>query len=299
MKCYLGIDLGGTNVRVAKITEDGQILAQVKGPSYAQEGPAKVMANIKELVREIPDWHEASGIGIGVPGPVDTKAGTMVLSTNLPGFTGYPFAKEMSDEFGIPTFLDNDANVAALAEALVGAGKGLTYVFYTTISTGIGGCLVVDGRTVSGKHGFGGEVANIIVDRNREKINYLNVGAIENEASGTAIKRKYEQLTSKEIEHTGVVFDKAEEGDEAAKKVVEGFEKDLGQYFATVACVCDPDIFIIGGGMTKSADKFLAGVIEQYKSMSHTAIHDTPFVLSELDEPGIIGAAMLPKSHGC
>ena len=73
MKCYLGIDLGGTNVRVAKITEDGQILSQVKGPSYGQEGPAKVMANIKSMVREIPDWKECSGIGIAVPGPVDTK----------------------------------------------------------------------------------------------------------------------------------------------------------------------------------------------------------------------------------
>ena len=264
MKSYLGIDLGGTNVRVAKISEDGKILAQVKGPSYGQEGPAKVMANIKEMVRDIPGWKDCAGIGVGVPGPVDTKAGTMVLSTNLPGFAGYPFADEMSKEFGMPAFLDNDANVAALAEALVGAGKGLQYVFYTTISTGIGGCLVVDGKTVSGKHGFGGEVANIIIDRNREKVNYLNVGAIENEASGTGLKRKYEQLSGERIAHTGVVFDRALAGDEIAKKVKAEYEKDLGQYFATIACVCDPDIFILGGGMMKSADKFLPGVIEQY-----------------------------------
>ena len=298
MKSYLGIDLGGTNVRVAKISEDGKILAQVKGPSYGLEGPAKVMANIKEMVRDIPDWKECSGIGVGVPGPVDTKAGTMVLSTNLPGFAGYPFADEMSKEFGMPAFLDNDANVAALAEALVGAGKGMQYVFYTTISTGIGGCLVVDGKTVSGKHGFGGEVANIIIDRNREKVNYLNVGAIENEASGTGLKRKYEKMSGERIAHTGVVFDRALAGDEFAKAAVAEFEKDLGQYFATVACVCDPDIFILGGDMMKSADKFLPGVIEQYKAMSHTAVHDTPFVLAGLEEPGIIGAAMLPVSHG-
>ena len=298
MKSYLGIDLGGTNVRVAKISEDGKILAQVKGPSYGLEGPAKVMANIKEMVRDIPDWKECSGIGVGVPGPVDTKAGTMVLSTNLPGFAGYPFADEMSKEFGMPAFLDNDANVAALAEALVGAGKGMQYVFYTTISTGIGGCLVVDGKTVSGKHGFGGEVANIIIDRNREKVNYLNVGAIENEASGTGLKRKYEKMSGERIAHTGVVFDRALAGDEFAKAAVAEFEKDLGQYFATVACVCDPDIFILGGGMMKSADKFLPGVIEQYKAMSHTAVHDTPFVIAGLEEPGIIGAAMLPVSNG-
>ena len=298
MKSYIGIDLGGTNVRVAKIDEKGNILAQVKGPSYAQEGPKKVMANIKELVRQIPNWEECAGIGAGVPGPVDTKAGRMVLSTNLPGFAGYPFAEEMKEEFGIPTFLDNDANVAALAEAVVGAGKGLTYVFYTTISTGIGGCLVVDGKTVSGKHGFGGEVANIIIDRNRERVNYLNVGAIENEASGTGLKRKYEKKSGMSVEHTGVVFDLAEQGDEIAKECVAEYEKDLGQYFATIACVCDPDIFILGGGMMKSADKFLPGVIEQYKAMSHMAVHDTPFVLAGLEEPGIVGAAMLPKSHG-
>lgn len=298
MKSYLGIDLGGTNVRVAKITEDGEILATVKSPSYGQEGPAKVMENLKSLVREIPDWKECSGIGIGVPGPVDTQAGCMVLSTNLPGFAGYPFAAEMSKEFGMPAFLDNDANVAALAEALVGAGKGLPSIFYTTISTGIGGCAVIDGKTVSGKHGFGGEVANIIIDRNREKVNYLNVGAIENEASGTGLKRKYEALKGEKIEHTGVVFDRAEEGDECAIKVVKEYEKDLGQYFATIACVIDPYMFILGGGMMKSADKFLPGVVEQYKAMSHTAVQDTPFVLAALEEPGIVGAAMLPKSMG-
>ncbi len=298
MKTYIGIDLGGTNVRVAKIDEEGKVIAQVKGPSYGQEGPAKVMANIKDMVRQIPGWKDCAGMGVGVPGPVDTKAGSMVLSTNLPGFAGYPFADELSKEFGMPAFLDNDANVAALAEALVGAGKGLNYVFYTTISTGIGGCLVVDGKTVSGKHGFGGEVANIIIDRNREKVNYLNVGAIENEASGTGLKRKYEKLSGESVAHTGIVFEKAEAGDEVAKKVVAEYEKDLGQYFATIACVCDPDIFVLGGGMMKSVDKFLPGVIQEYKNMSHTAVHDTPFVLAALEEPGIIGAAMLPKSQG-
>jgi len=299
MKTYIGIDLGGTNVRVAKISEEGKVISQVKGPSYGQEGPAKVMANIKEMIREIPNWKECSGIGVGVPGPVDTKAGAMVLSTNLPGFTGYPLADELTKEFGMPAFLDNDANVAGLAEAVVGAGKGLSTVFYVTISTGIGGVLVVDGKTVSGKHGFGGEIANIIIDRNREKINYLNIGAIENEASGTAITRKgKEALPEEDIKHAGNVFDLADAGNEKAKEIIDGMKKDLGQLFATIACVCDPDMFIIGGGMMKSADKLLPGVIENYKAMSHTADHDTPFVVAGLEEPGIVGAAMLPRSRG-
>ena len=163
MKTYIGIDLGGTNVRVAKVTEFGEVLSQVKGPSFGMEGPTKVMSNLKEMVREIPGWKECSAIGVGVPGPVDKKSGSMVLSTNLKGFTGYPFADELSKEFGMPAFVDNDANVAGLAEALVGAGKDKNVVFYVTISTGIGGALIVNGKTVSGKHGFGGEIANIII----------------------------------------------------------------------------------------------------------------------------------------
>ena len=298
MKTYIGIDLGGTNVRVAKVTEDGEVLEQVKAPSYSHDGTEKVMTNMKELIHSIPNWEEASGIGAGVPGPVNTKEGVMMLSSNLPGFTGYPLAKEIEEEFKLPTFLDNDANVAGLAEALVGAGKGLQSIFYITISTGVGGVLVVDGKTVSGKHGFGGEIANIIIDRNREKRNYLNAGAVEVEASGTALVRKGKEVFGEHIEHGGQIFELARNGNADAKAVIDDIQKDLGQMFATIACVCDPDMFVIGGGMMKSADVLLPGLVEHYKSMSHEALWDTPFVLAELEEPGIIGAAMLPKSQG-
>ncbi len=299
MKYYIGVDLGGTHVRCAKITEDGEILAQVKGPSYGLEGPEKVMGNIKNLIHQLPNVEEASGIGVCVPGPVDKKTQTMVLSTNLTGFKGYPMAKELEEEFHIPTFLDNDANCAGLAEALVGAGKGLPVVFYVTISTGIGGVLVVDGKAVSGMHGFGGEIANMVIDRNREKINYLNIGAIENEASCTAITRKAKALMPNDgIEHAGTVFQLSVEGKPEAKKVINQVEEDLGQMFANISTVCDPNMFIIGGGITKSADIFMPGVIENFKKFSHDAVKDTPFSIAKLEEPGVIGAAMIPLSEG-
>ncbi len=298
MKCYIGVDLGGTNIRVAKVNADGTIMATAKGPSYGTQGPAKVMANMKEMIHQLPDWNQASGIGVGVPGPVDSKTGTMLLSSNLPGFTGYPIAQELSAEFNMPAYLDNDANVAGLAEALVGAGKGQKSIFYVTISTGIGGVLVVDGKTVAGKHGFGGEIANIIIDRNREKMNSLNAGAIESEASGTAIRRKgIAAFPDKEIFHAGTVFDLAQSGDAKAQAIVDGMAEDLGQMFATIGCVCDPDMYIIGGGMLKSAEAFLPQVIDYYKQMSHDAVKDTPFVIAQLAEPGVIGAAMIPFSR--
>lgn len=299
MKTYIGVDLGGTNVRAAIVDEEGKVLVQKKSPSYAQEGKEKVMNTIINLIKSLPDYESCSGIGVGVPGPCDEKTGSMVLATNLPGFEGYSIANKLEETFHMPSFIDNDANVAALAEALVGAGKGKKVVYYVTLSTGIGGGLVINGECISGKHGFTGEIANIIIDRNRSKVNYLAVGAIENEASGTAITRKANEKASKKYKHAGEVFEDAHNGDPVAKEIVDNVARDLAQLFATIACVCDPDIFILGGGMMQSSDLFLPSVIEKFKEISHTQLHDDEFVLASLEEPGVIGAAMLPKSKNC
>ena len=299
MKTYIGVDLGGTNVRAAIVDEEGNVLVQKKSPSYAQEGKEKVMNTIINLIKSLPDYESCSGIGVGVPGPCDEKTGSMVLATNLPGFEGYSIANKLEETFHMPSFIDNDANVAALAEALVGAGKGKKVVYYVTLSTGIGGGLVINGECISGKHGFTGEIANIIIDRNRSKVNYLAVGAIENEASGIAITRKANEKASKKYKHAGEVFEDAHNGDPVAKEIVDNVVRDLAQLFATIACVCDPDIFILGGGMMQSSDLFLPSVIEKFKEISHTQLHDDEFVLASLEEPGVIGAAMLPKSKNC
>ncbi len=299
MKTYIGVDLGGTNVRAAIVDEEGNVLVQKKSPSYAQEGKEKVMDTIINLIKSLPDYESCSGIGVGVPGPCDEKTGSMVLATNLPGFEGYSIANKLEETFHMPSFIDNDANVAALAEALVGAGKGKKVVYYVTLSTGIGGGLVINGECISGKHGFTGEIANIIIDRNRSKVNYLAVGAIENEASGIAITRKANEKASKKYKHAGEVFEDAHNGNPVAKEIVDNVVRDLAQLFATIACVCDPDIFILGGGMMQSSDLFLPSVIEKFKEISHTQLHDDEFVLASLEEPGVIGAAMLPKSKNC
>ena len=283
MKTYIGVDLGGTNVRAAIVDEDGKVLIQKKSPSYAQEGKEKVMDTIINLIKSLPDYESCSGIGVGVPGPCDEKTGSMVLATNLPGFEGYSIANKLEETFHMPSFIDNDANVAALAEALVGAGKGKKVVYYVTLSTGIGGGLVINGECISGKHGFTGEIANIIIDRNRSKVNYLAVGAIENEASGTAITRKANEKASKKYKHAGEVFEDAHNGDLIAKEIVDNVARDLAQLFATIACVCDPDIFILGGGMMQSSDLFLPSVIEKFKEISHTQLHDDEFVLASFE----------------
>ena len=293
----IGIDLGGTNVRVAKVDESGNILEDVKRPSYALEGPEKVLSNIKEMIREISDYESCKGIGIGVPGPVDTYRGVMTMSTNLPGFTNYPLATILENEFHMPVFLDNDANVAGLAEALVGAGKLQPIVYYVTISTGIGGALVVNGRVVSGKSGYAGEVGNLVVDKRREKVNHLNIGAVECEASGTAIVRKARAIFGEDkIRHAGDLFELAQNNNEEAIKLVDQMTTDLAYMFSYVGLICDPCVFVIGGGVMKSKEYFLPQVVEKYKALVHPGMRNTPFVQALLDEPGVIGAAMLPVS---
>ena len=298
MDMFIGVDLGGTNVRVAKVDENGNVLQVVKEPTEMNKGTEHVIQKIIHMIEKIDDYEACLGIGMGVPGPVDTKEGKMVLATNLPGFEGYPIAGRIQEYFNKPTFLDNDVNVAGMGEAVLGAGKGCDIVYYVTISTGIGGALVVNQKVIAGKNGHAGEVANIIIDRNREKVNYLNVGAVENEASGTAITRKGKELFGYDkIAHAGDVFDLARQGNEQAMALCDGVAYDLAVMFSTIAHVVDPEVFVLGGGVMKGKDVFFDKMESYYRNMIHKGMQTVVFKDAQLDEPGIVGAAMLPMSY--
>ncbi|MEJ8737561.1 ROK family protein [Erysipelotrichaceae bacterium HCN-30851] len=298
MKTYIGVDLGGTNVRVAKVDENGNILQLVKQPTEVDKGREYVVEKIISMIESIEGYEDCAGIGMGVPGPVDTKNKVMILSTNLPGFKGFEFAKIISDHFKKPTFLDNDVNVAGMGEALLGAGKGKDIVYYVTISTGIGGALVVNEKVIAGKNGHAGEIANLVIDRNRNKVNYLNVGAVENEASGTAITKKGKAVFGENaIQHAGDVFDLARKGNEQALQLCDEVAYDLAMMFSQIAHVVDPEVFVLGGGVMKGKDVFFDKMESYYRDLIHQGMQTVEFVEAELEEPGIVGAAMLPKAY--
>lgn len=300
MKKYIGVDLGGTNVRVAIVTELGEILEEIKRPSKAQEGPEAVLNNIIDIIKSFDDIASVEGIGIGIPGPVDTEKGCVSLATNLKGFQGFPVVDYLKREFGLPVYIDNDANVAGLAEALVGAGKGKRVVYYVTHSTGIGGALVVNGRVVSGNKGYAGEIGNIVIDRNRPHytdVNTLNAGAVENEASGSAMVRKAQATINPEITSAYEIFKMYEQNDPRAVELVDTMSYDVGQLLATIAHVVDPHVFVLGGGVAQSRNLYWPKMIEVYKELVHPQMRDVEFVLAELDEPGVVGAAMLCYSQ--
>lgn len=299
MNYYIGIDLGGTNVRVAKVSEKGDIIQMIKESTEIDQGVDHVMNKIIHMIEGIDDYQRVKGIGMGVPGPVETKTGTMLLASNLAGFEGYCIKDPIEKYFNIPTFVDNDANVAGLGEATQGAGIGCETCYYVTISTGIGGALIHNGQVISGKHGHAGEIGNLIIDRNREKLaNQLNKGAVENEASGTAITRKGKVLFGDSIEHAGHVFNLARQGNPQALELADNMAYDLAVMFSLIGHVVDPDMFIIGGGvMTKARDVFFDKMVAYYKTLVHKKMVDVQFCEAVLEEPGIIGAAMLPLSH--
>lgn len=297
MKKYIGVDLGGTNVRVAIVTDTGQILEEVKRSSLADQGPTVVLDNIINMISTLQDKDEAISVGVGIPGPVDAEKGCITIATNLKDFQFFPVVDYLEKRLNLKVYLDNDANVAGLAEALVGAGGGEKVVYYITQSTGIGGALIVDGKVVSGRVGYAGEVANIIVDRDRPKLNHLNAGAVENWASGTGIVEQAQNSISKDITSAYDVFKLAQDGHPEAITIIDSMIVDFAMMLSIIAHVTDPYVFVIGGGVTKSSELYLDKVIEKYKEMVHPTMRDTKFKIASLDEPGVIGAAMLCYSN--
>ena len=304
MKFYIGIDLGGTNVRTLLVDENGQKYAEVKDATEASKGPDYVFEKICGQIDTLDlsacgGLSGVEGIGIGVPGPVDTIAKAMVMATNLPGFENYPICHKLQDKYNIPSFIDNDANVAGLAEAVLGAGKGYPIVYYTTVSTGIGGALIVNGKLVSGGRGHAGEIGNIIVNTNGEKVNHLNKGAVENEASGTFVTKKGQaKLGADKVRHAGDVFELAAQGNEEAQAIVDEFIDYLSTMFANIAHVVDPYVFVLGGGVMKAKEHFWDRLVEAFNSKVHVGMQGhIKFTTAEIEDCGAIGAAMLPMSQ--
>lgn len=296
MKKYIGVDLGGTHVRAAIVDEQGAILEIKKTTSEPDKGPEHVVSKIITLIESLSQFDTCLGIGLGVPGPIDTINGKIIVSTNLPKLIGYPIADMLTKYFEIPVFMDNDGNLAALGEAVLGAGKDYPIVYYVTISTGIGGALVVDKKVLSGQCGHAGEVGNIIIDRNRKKYNILNAGAAENETSGPALVRKGKEWISHEINSPEELFALARNSNKIALKIIDDFAYDLAIMFSSIAHVCDPHVFIVGGGLMNGKDVFFDKMERYYRELIHVGMQSVVFKSSQLEESGIVGAAMLPMT---
>lgn len=268
MKKYvIGVDLGGTKISTAISTIEGKILKNLVLPTKAEEGEKAVLGRIMETIDTVLressiEIDEIEAIGIGSPGPLDAKKGIIVTTPNLP-FKNYNLVQPLKDNYKIPVYLDNDANVAAIGEYMFGAGRGKNSIVYFTVSTGVGGGAVLDGKVYRGHTSNALEIGHITVDPNGPRCNCGNIGCLEAMSSGTSIAKRGKEAVSTNVETSlknyenitsYEVFKEAENGDEVSKDIIDKALTYLGIGVANAISIFDPEMIIIGGGVSKAGD---------------------------------------------
>lgn len=304
----IGVDLGGTKISTAISTIEGKLLKNVVIPTNAEEGEKSVLDRIMKSIESVltetsKSIDEVKAIGVGSPGPLDAKKGVIITTPNLP-FKDYNLVQPLKDRFNVPVYLDNDANVAAIGEFMFGAGKGKNSIVYFTVSTGVGGGAVLDGKIYRGHTSNALEIGHITVEPNGPRCNCGNIGCLEAMSSGTSIGkrgreaastnvetslRKYDNITSFEV------FKEAENGDEVSKDIINEALTYLGIGVANAVAIFDPEMIIIGGGVSKAGDIVFSKVREVVnKRCFKTMAESCEIVPAGLGaDAGVVGAVAL------
>lgn len=311
MNVWYGVDIGGTSVKTALISEAGEILTKSNFETKIETGPQELCRRLHEALKESAnriDLNPAkvSGVGVGVPAFLDAGRRTVLEAVNL-GWRDVPFALQLEQELNLPAVLDNDANLAALGEAWVGAGKGAQSVLCVTVGTGVGAGVVLDGRLYRGVGGMAGEIGHLTVQtQDGLPCNCGKSGCLETVASASAIVRRAKERQQHGDLPAGIgiygakdVFDLALGGDYAARGIVEEAARWLGYGLSLTATVLNPDAIVIGGGVSKAGDQYLEPVkLEMQRYTLGKTFADTRLLLAELgNDAGVIGAARLISQH--
>ena len=307
MKYAFGIDIGGTTVKIGLFDIDGRLLEQWEIPTRTEANGKNILPDIawavqKEMREKKIDMSETAGIGLGVPGPVG-EDGTVFKCVNL-GWDVMNVERELASLTGLKVRAGNDANVAALGEMWQGGGKGHKNLVMVTLGTGVGGGVIIDGKILPGADGAGGEIGHLKMrDDETEACNCGNYGCLEQYASATGIVRltqrhsrdgedsilwEKESLTAKDI------FEAAKAGDRFSQKMVAEVADTLGRALAQIACVLNPEIFVIGGGMANAGDYLIDSIREAYQKYAFHAAKKTEFKKAELgNRAGMYGGVQM------
>ncbi len=311
---YIGIDLGGTNIAVGAVDEEGRILAECSVKTLAQRPFTEIVKDMAGCVIRVMKQggfteKDVHSVGIGIPGVADER-GVVLNCANL-GWFNEPLAAEMGKYFSIPVFIGNDANVAALAESYAGVSKGCHSSVMITLGTGVGGGIVIDGKAWNGAHGRGGEMGHMTLVPDGVPCTCGNNGCVERYCSATALIRMAKQecqaypdslILKKaggdpERVNAKLVIDAAKEGDAPALRVFNSFVYYLALTINNITAFLDPDVIVLGGGVSH-AGKFLLdsvrALLPRYQIFKALPIPRLE-IASLGNEAGIIGAAMLGK----
>lgn len=308
----IGVDLGGTNLRIAAVSSEGAFLERIDLDTEVTEGRERVVEHMCAAVAEIEQrlaGAQMVGIGIGVPGIINLARGTVRQSPNLPGWSDFPVRDDIERRLRTPVILENDANAAALGESWVGAGRNVSGLCMITVGTGIGGGLILDGQIWHGMDGMAGELGHMTIDPNGALCGCGNLGCIEAYAAASAITRMAMAAIrvgrslelAREAENLGeltaeIVYIKAKQGDLVAREIFEMVGRSLGVGLANLINIFNLPLYVVGGGVARGWDAFAPAMMAEVRKRSLVA-RSTPtrIVPSALGaDAGLLGAAYLP-----
>ena len=308
MKYGFGVDLGGTTVKIAYFDREGNLLDKWEIPTVSDDGGKQILPDIAASIgkyleeKKIPR-EQVVGVGIGVPGPVDSR-GNVNRCVNL-NWGVFNIHETLGQLTGLPVKAGNDANVAALGEAWKGGGSGCENMVMATFGTGVGGGIIMDGRVLSGVHGSGGEIGHLVVNLHEtEHCNCGKKGCVEQYCSATGIVRMAKQFMEKyDVPSTLRILDPltckdvfacSEQGDMLASFVLEHVYEYMGMFLSAVCCVVDPEVVVLGGGVSKAGAPLLEGAKRQFDRHVFHAAKDVRFALATLgNDAGAYGAFKL------
>lgn len=290
MRHALSVDIGGTSTRVAIVTEFGVILTK---QSFATDvkHPHLTLAKIKNFVGHCD--KDLVGVGISCPGPLDLQNGIVLTPPNLEGWQHFHLKDEAQRLLNLPVIVENDANLACYAESVVGGGKGYNSVQYLTISTGVGGGLILNGDIYRGANGFAEEIANGILWQNGPQMGDLKNGSLESICSGTALTTRAlkEGLIAT---HAGDVFELANKGNQTAIQIIEDMYEYLANMISIIIGILDPHVIVLGGGVVNKTPNFVPEIESRVLNKVYTVQQSNlNIVKSKLgDDNGLIGGAL-------
>ena len=306
-KYCFGIDIGGTSIKCGLFDIYGDIIDKWEITTRTEHNGVHILPDAANTIKDKMKKknikaEDILGVGIGIPGPVN-QAGEISCAVNL--HWGYVHVvEELEALTGLTVKAGNDANMAALGEMYKGGAAGCHNVVLVTLGTGVGGGIIVQGQMITGTHGAGGEIGHIHVDDNEEeKCNCGGQGCLEQSTSATGIVRLAKKALSKSTKDSllrgseisaKLVFDGVKENDELAIEIVEQFGEFLGKALSMISCVVDPQVYVIGGGVSKAGPVLIHYIQKYYQKYAFPACRDTIFSLAELgNDAGIYGGAKL------
>ncbi len=314
----IAVDLGGTHLRTAVCTADGRILYRAKTETEAHLGAEHVVARMLQLIGEAIRQNPTccvQAIGIGAPGPLQPRTGIIIECPNLPGFDHYPMRDRIMEATGLPTIVENDANAAAVGEQRFGAGRGFANMVYLTISTGIGGGIIVEGKLYWGEHGYAGEVGHMTLEAHGPRCNCGNIGCLEALAAGPAIARNAraaiaEGRPTRILDMTPggdpqnitahIVTDAAKAGDALARELLANAGFYIGVGIVNLLHILNPGRVVIGGGVSFAGDLLFGPIRQTVDARAPFAFRKgvdiVPAALG--DDAGLLGVAALAFEAG-